>query len=169
MKNRLALIVPLLALVLSSCAGYKVGPNKPAHLAHVTKIAVPIFENLTLEPRLSVLATNALIKELQNDGTYQIVKKENADAILECTIRDIDRSQFRAVRTNVLRTRELRVDLKTDYKLKDPSGATLHSGRIYRGSYIVLDPNFQLSEHQAMEEAVQRSAAALVSEIADGW
>ena len=45
----------------------------------------------------------------------------------------------------------------------------LHSGRVYGGSTVVLDPNFQLSEHQAMEEASQRIAATLVSEIAEGW
>lgn len=169
--NRLFLsLLPLLGLMLTSCAGYRLGSNKPAHLADIVKIAVPTCENETLEPRLNVLFTNAVIKQLQTDGSYQITSKDNADAVLEMKILNIDRSQFRAVRTNVLRTSELRVELRADYKLREAgTGAVLHSGRVYGSSYIVLDPNFQLSEHQAMEEASQRIAVNLVSEIADGW
>jgi hypothetical protein len=161
------LLLPLLALV--GCAGYTLGPTKPAHLSSVTKIAVPTFENETLEPRLAVLVTNAVIKQLQVDGTYQIVNRDQADAVLEAKISDIDKSQWRAVRNNTLRTSELLVRLRTDYKLKDAAGTALHQGRVLGESYLVLDANWQLSEHQAMEEAAQRIAATLVSEIADGW
>lgn len=170
MTLRPALLLPVLALVLTSCAGYQIGTSKPAHLQAIRAIAVPTFSNDTLEPRLSVLMTNAVIKQLQTDGSYQIASEGSADAVLEAKITDIDRAQFRAVRTNVLRTSELRVDLRVDYKLKEAgTNKVLHSGRVFGGSYIVLDPNFQLSEHQAMEEASQRIAMTLVSEIADGW
>lgn len=170
MKKLLTLLSPLVALFMTGCAGYQLGGVKPAHLSQVTKIAVPTFENETLEPRLAVLVTNAVIKQLQVDGTYEVVSRDKADAILEARISDIDRSQWRAVRNNVLRTKELLVRLRTDYRLKDPaSGSNLHTGRVIGESYIVLDPNFQLSEHQAMEDAAQRLAATLVSEISDGW
>lgn len=161
------LLLPILALV--SCAGYQLGSNKPAHLTNVTRIAVSTFENETLEPRLAVLVTNAVIKQLQVDGTYQIVGRDQADAVLEAKISDIDKSQWRAVRSNTLRTRELLVRLRTDYKLKDSAGTQIHQGRVLGESYLVLDPNWQLSEHQAMEEAAQRIASTIVSEIADGW
>jgi hypothetical protein len=170
MKLFHALFLSVVALVLSSCAGYHIGINKPKHLAKIEKLAVPTFTNDTLEPRLSVLMTNALIKQLQVDGSYKIASKDKADGILECRIRRITRSPYRSVRTNVLVTSELRVDMYVDYKLKDAAtNAVLHSGRVYGSSYIVLDPNFQLSDHQAMEEGSQRIASQLVSEIAEGW
>lgn len=170
MKLFHALVLPVIALALSSCAGYRIGPSKPAHMAGIAKLAVPTFTNETLEPRLAVLLTNAVIKQLQVDGTYQIAPKDSADAVLECKITRINRSQFRAVRTNVLQTSELRVDLQVDYRVKEAgTDAILHNGRVNGGSTIVLDPNFQLSEHQAMEEASQRIANTLVNEIAEGW
>jgi len=164
------LLLPLLVLLTPGCAGYRLGGSKPAHLAAVTKIAVPTFENLTLEPRLAVLVTNAFIKELQMDGTFQVVSRDQAEAILEGRIMNIDRSQFRAVRNNVLRTSQLQVRLRTDYKLVNPAdGEVLHRGRATGNSYIVLDPNFQMSEFQAMEDAAQRMAAGLVTDLAEGW
>jgi hypothetical protein len=85
-------------------------------------------------------------------------------------VADVDRSQFRAVRNNVLRTSQLLVRLRTDYKLVNPADNTvMHRGRVFGESYIVLDPNFQLSEQQAMEDAAQRLAVTLTSEVSEGW
>ena len=171
MTKFLRCTLPLLAgLFLTHCAGYQVGSIKPAHLSGLTKIAVPTFTNYTLEPRLAVLVTNAVIKQIQMDGSYQVVTRDEADAVLEADVTDIDRSQFRAVRNNVLRTSQLLVRLRTTYKLTNPvDGSSLHRGQAIGESYIVLDPNFQISEHQAMEDATQRLAATLVSEISEGW
>lgn len=163
------LILSLIAFALTSCAGYQLGNNKPAHLQSVTKLYVPTFSNNTLEPRLAVLVTNAVIKQLQASGAYQIVGADQADATLEGKIDTITRSQFRSVRTNTLRTRELLVRLRTDYKIVDPSGAKLHTGRVVGDSHVVLDTNFQTSERQALSEAAERMAATLATEISDGW
>ncbi|MBX7209273.1 MAG: hypothetical protein K1X78_13225 [Verrucomicrobiaceae bacterium] len=170
MKLLHALVLSTAALFLSNCAGYHIGNSKPAHMEKVGKLAVPAAQNDTLEPRLSALVTNAVIKQLQLDGAYQVASKDRADAVLECRIKRINRSPYRSVRTNVLVTSELYVGLYVDYKVKESGTNTLlHSGRVYGASYIVLDPNFQLSEHQAMEEASQRIASQIVNEIAEGW
>jgi hypothetical protein len=169
MKRWHTLLVLLLPLWLSSCAGYKLGPSKPAHLTKVAKLYVPTFENATLEPRLAVLVTNAVIKQLQMSGGYEIVSEDKADATLKATIADLDRSQFRSVRTNTLRTRELLTRLRVDYRIEDSSGSKLHQGRVVGESYIVLDPNFQTSERQALSETSERLAASLANEITSGW
>jgi hypothetical protein len=52
------------------------------------------------------------------------------------------------------------VELQADYKVKEAgTDAVIHAGRVFGASTIVLDPNFQLSEHQAMEVAVVRLAS----------
>ena len=166
----LAYLLPLVVLTLTGCAGYQLGGAKPTHLAGVTRIAVPTFENLTLEPRLGSLTTNAVIKQIQADGSYQVVSRDQADAVLEAQVSDVDRSQFRAVRNNVLRTSQLLVRLRVNYKLvSQADGTVLHRGQVWGESYIVLDPNFQLSEQQALEDAAQRLALTLTSDLADGW
>ena len=163
------LLLPLLALLLSSCSGYQIGPTKPSSLQNVTKLYVPTFKNQTLEPRLAVLATNAVIKQLQLSGAYQIVSQDQADATLEGRISDIDRQQYRSVRNNTLRTSQLLVRLKTEYKVVDTSGSKLHSGRVISDSYVILDPNFQTAERQSLSEAAERMAASMVDELTNGW
>jgi outer membrane lipopolysaccharide assembly protein LptE/RlpB len=169
MKRWHTLLLLLLPLLLNACAGYQLGTTKPAHLAQITKLHVPTFANATLEPRLAVLLTNAVIKQLQMSGGYEIVSEDKADAKLVGTIADLDRSQFRSVRTNTLRTQELLTRLRVDYSIQDSAGQKLHKGRVVGESYIVLDPNFQTSERQALSETSERLAVSLANEITSGW
>jgi hypothetical protein len=159
-----------LSFVLTSCAGYHLGSQRPAHLANITKLAVPTFDNQTLEPRLSSVVTNALIKQIQMDGSYQIVSKDDADAVLEGSIARVDRSQFRSVRRNVLRTSQLQMRLVASFSIKDTaSGRPLHSGTTSGTSYVILSSNVQNSEAQALEDAAQRLANSIANEISEGW
>lgn len=169
MKRWIVLLLPVLSLVLTNCAGYQLGNSKPSHLQSVTKLYVPTFVNKTLEPRLAVMVTDAVIKQIQLSGAYQIVNEDQADATLEANISDVDRSQRRSVRSNTLRTLELQVRLKTEFKIIDTSGTRLHTGRVLGESYVVLDSNFQTSERQAFSEAAERMAVSLADEISNGW
>jgi hypothetical protein len=163
------LCLPVLIFALASCSGYQLGSSKPSRLAGVQKLAVPTFKNDTLEPRLEVLATNALIKKIQMDGAYQIVPVSEADAVLRGTITNIDRSQFRSTRSNTLRTSELLMRLQVIYTVEDNTGAVIHSGTARGQSNIVLDPNVQLSERQGLADAADNLSTSLASQISEGW
>ena len=122
-------------LLLSNCAGYTLGGQKPTHLAGVTKLAVPTFENQTLEPRIASLVTNALIKQIQMDGSYQIVPEDEADAVLKGSVISVNRSQFRSNRLNVLRTSQLQMTLSTQFTITDTT-----SGRPRNPGFGVAGP-----------------------------
>lgn len=169
MKKFAFLLAPLALSLLTQCAGYQLGASKPAKMVNVTKLAVPTFKNDTLEPRLEVLATNALIKKIQADGAYKIVPASEADAVLNATIVDIHRSQFRAVRSNTLRTSELLMRLQIRYTVNDSAGTELLAGQASGASNIVLDPNVQLTERQALADAAERLSTSLASQISEGW
>src|SRR5829696_6241340 len=76
------LLLSLLALCFPGCAGYQLGPVKPKLMADVRSIAVASFKNDTLEPRVEVMLANAVIKQIQQDGTYRVADEKSADAIL---------------------------------------------------------------------------------------
>jgi len=165
----LFLLLASCCLLLSGCAGYTLGAQKPAHLRHITKIAVPTFENLTLEPRLASLVTNAVIKQLQNHGSYQIVSKSEAEAVLQGKVATINRTQFRSDINNVLRSSQLQATLNCLFTITDASGKVLHSGTASADSYIILEANLQLSETQLFEDTAQRLAFNLADQISEGW
>jgi hypothetical protein len=127
-------IVPVLALLLCGCAGYKLGPGKPYYMKDVNTVAVPTFKNNTLVPRIEVLTANSLIKQFQTDGTYEITSEDRADAIVEGTIASIERRAARSLRGNVLATTEFEVDLKIAYTVTQRTTGTYSriSGRRYR-------------------------------------
>jgi hypothetical protein len=166
----LFLLLAACCLLFSGCAGYTLGANKPAHLRHITKIAVPTFENLTLEPRLASLVTNAVIKHLQNHGSYQIVAKSEAEAVLQGKVANINRTQFRSDLNNVLRSSQIMATLTCLFTITDTaSGKVLHDGNATADSYIILEANLQLSETQLFEDAAQRLANNLADQISEGW
>lgn len=169
MKKFQAFVLSLFIAALPSCAGYHAGVSKPRQMKDIVKLAIPTFKNDTLEPRLEVLFTNALIKKLQANGSYKIVGRDEADAVLKGTIMEITRHQFRAVRNNTLRTAELLVRLRVKYEVVGNEGGKLLQGQKQGQSNIVLDPNLQLTERQALADATERLAIDLASELSEGW
>ena len=166
----LRLLTAALALLLPACAGYTTGSDKPTRMESIQSIAVPTFRNLTLEPRSAVLVTNNVVRQFQIDGTYQIKDAQNADAVLRGTIRDFTRRQLRSARNNNLRTRELELLLTVDYTVEEPVTSNLLSkGTVTGSTSVFLDPNFQLSERQAIDDASRKMAEELVSRLAEGW
>ena len=186
-----AIALALVALSLSGCAGYQMGSIKPEAYSHIRKISVPTFENRTLEPRVSVLMTNAVIKQIQMDGTYEISTKKNADAELRGTINRIERRQLRSARTDTFTSTELQSYLVIRWALYDPntgqklqysqardidennvegtSGLKIRPGQNVGRTIVFLDPNFQTSERGAIPVAAQKAAEQLVSQLAEGW
>ena len=178
--------------LLTGCAGYQLGEVKPSIYSGVNNLHVHLFENKTLEPRLASLVTNAVLKEVQADGTYKVSSRANCDAVLVGTIRKIQKTQLRSVRTDTLRSEELRIYLYVDWRLEDPNTGEDLNKRVIAGEgpkdknrgddvYRVanqqvvgetiqfVDRSFQVGERNAYSVAAQDAATKLVSALANGW
>lgn len=177
---------------LTGCVGgYQIGSVKPADYADIETIWIPTFENSTLEPRLAALTTNAVISAMQQDGTFKVGSKENSDVVLRARISRIERSQQRSANNNVLQTRELLVQISVNWYLEDlatgqrvaranpfgvdaserdlVTGQRRQAGNVVGRTTIFLDPNFQLSDRQALVLAAEDAAEQLVSYLSEGW
>lgn len=158
------------SVLFGSCAGYQLGPIKPTTMAGIHSLAVPTFKNETLEPRIQSLVTNSVIRQLQADGSYTVASESKADATVLGTIKTIERRQLRGVRTDVLRTREMEVTVTLDYVVRNLStGVEVAKGTVRGRTDIFLDPNFQLSERQAVQKAAETAAINLVNAISEGF
>lgn len=159
-----------LSCLFTSCAGYHLGADKPTKLANVNTLAIPVFKNQSLEPRSSVLVTNNVIKQFQMDPTFKIVDTKNADAVLKGTILRFERRQLRGAKDNVLKSRELSIKLWVDYTVEDSKTAeVLAKGTAQGETSVFLDPKFQLTERQAIDEASRKVAEEILSRVAEGW
>jgi len=160
----------LASLVLTGCFGYQLGGAKPSALAGISSIAVPMFDNQTLEPRVGVLATNATVGALAADGTYKIKSKADADAILEAAVTRINYVQIRADRLDTLRPAELQNVVSVEWKLTDSrSNRVLDTGTAFGSSRFFLDPNAQTSRTNALPDAVENAARSIASQLGDGF
>jgi hypothetical protein len=168
---RFSLLLLLPALALSSCAGYRLGGAKPSSLAGVKTISVPMFANETQHPRAEAIATSAVAAAITQDGTYRLGGSNNADAILEGTLRSIDYTAIRGSRLDSLLPEELHNRVKIRWILKDAKDPTkvLASGTSTGRSQLFVDSNLQTARNNALPDALERAGEALVSTLANGY
>lgn len=170
------LAVSLLPVVFSGCAGYHMGSLKPSAMQDVRSVAVLTFQNKTLEPRMEVPFANALIKQLHQEGTYQVAREEDSDAIIHGTLERIDRSPARGLRSDFFQTTEFDLNVLVRIKVVERvSGKVLLSRSVTGNSSFFVSstsPNtgdVNKDERQAIPMAAEDAAQKVVSYLADGW
>jgi len=165
-----ALLATLICFALGGCLGYHIGPVKPYYLRDVHTIAIPTFKNHTLVPRIDVLVTDTVIKQLQQDGTYQITNGDKADATLTGEIVRITRAPARSVRGNVLATTEFSLWLVVKFSLTGRDGTQLVPPNDVIGTTtFFVSSDVTSDERQALPLATEDLANRLVTQISEGW
>jgi outer membrane lipopolysaccharide assembly protein LptE/RlpB len=165
-KNLLAAV----CLLLTGCLGYHVGPVKPGVLRDVHLVAVPTFENKTLLPRIEALVTDSVIKQLQQDGTYKVADKGDADAVLKAEITAVDRTPARSVLGNVLATTEFNLAMHVRYKLETRGGTVLMpEAEVVGTTSFFVGTDVTTDERQALPLAAEELATHLVTQLSEGW
>ena len=160
----------LAAASLCGCAGYRLGDVKPNYLRGVKTIAVLNFRNTTFTPRVETLVTNTVIKQFQQDGTYQITTPDKADAILDGVVNGVSRSPTRSLRGNVLATSEFNLTVNVGYTLRGRDGkALVGPGSIGGTTSFFVGSDVITDERQALPLAAEELAMRLVSQISEGW
>ena len=143
---------------------------KPGVLRDVHVIAVPTFENKSLLPRIEVLVTDSVIKQIQQDGTYKVANKDNADAVLKAEIIEISRTPARSVLGNVLATTEFNLTMHVRYKLDTRSGTSLTPyAEVVGTTSFFVGTDVTTDERQALPLAAEELATHLVTQLSEGW
>jgi Lipopolysaccharide-assembly len=136
----------------------------------VQKIAVPILKNATIAPDIEALATTTLIRQIQQDGTYQVTGEDQADAIVRATITSVDRSKARSLVGNVLASSEFNLRVTIDFRIERPNTQQLLGRRSIEGDTSFFVGNDTASqEREAIPLAVQDAAVQFVSFLSEGW
>ena len=158
-------------VLLVSCAGYHLNGSKPASLANVKTISVSMFANKTQHIRAEALATSAVTSAFAQDGTYRFSSPGSSDAVLEGTVKKIEYTSIRGSRLDTLLPEELNNTVTLSWQLKDAHDPTkvLASGESSGTSQLFVDSNLQTARNNALPDALERAAEALVSQLANGF
>ncbi|MBV9673089.1 MAG: hypothetical protein JO076_09745 [Verrucomicrobia bacterium] len=136
----------------------------------VHRVAVPIFKNITLAPDVEALATTTVIKQLQQDGTYQISGEDQADAVVRGTIINVQRTRARALRGNTLATSEFNLLVTIQFRVVRPNTDALLTQREISGvSSFFVGNDVASQERQAIPLAVEDAAVQFTSFLSEGW
>jgi hypothetical protein len=166
-------LIALLSLALGACANYQMGSTpKSQGLKDVRVIYVPTVQNETDETDLPGIMTNAILQELDRDGTYRHARKDESDAILEVTIKKVERSAIRQSTEQFLTTLQFQLRVTVQYRLynmKDKKDAIPNATVIGTTTFFVQGDQTE-SQRQAYPLAAVSAAQAMVSSLANsGW
>jgi hypothetical protein len=155
----------------NSCAGYRLGVSKPAALAKVKNIHVPMFSNQSFHPRAEALATSAVVNAFTTDGTYRITSLDEADAVLEGRVASIQYSQLVGNRLDTALPEQLSNAVTLGWELKDARDRSkvLMAGSSVGTSQLFVTSNLQTSRNNALPEAVERAGEKMVSQLSSSY
>ena len=148
-----ALALGLLAAAVAGC-GYSFRGTLPEH---IQTVAVPIFVNKTGEPKLGSVLTNGVLEAFSTNGRLRVVRREDADAVLEGEV--IGYSVVSISYDSNANVRQYRLTVTMNLKLLDmKKSAVLFEEHSFREK---ADFNVQnaVSQTIAVEETAVRSAA----------
>jgi len=136
----------------------------------VHRVAVPIFKNATIASDIQAMATTTVIKQIQQDGTYEVSGVDQADAIILGTITSIERTKARSLQGNVLASSEFNLRVDIEFKIERANTSQLLGQRTVEGTTSFFVGNdTAVQENQAIPLAVEDTAIQFVSFLSEGW
>ena len=158
----------LVALALSGCAGYRLGPTNG--LAPGEKsVRVQPFANQTMEPRLGDAVTAALRKNLQHDGTYRLATHGDADIVVTGTLKRYDRHELSFLPKDVLTARDYRVSVTAQIVARDTnSGKTILDDEVVGYTLVRVGSDLTSADRQALPLLADDLAKRATALLADG-
>lgn len=154
---------------LTGCAGYTLGPTPPTYMKGIQRVAVPIFKNVSITPDVEAVTTTAVIKQIQEDGTFQVTGVDQADAVVNGTITEVDRTKARSLQGNVLASAEFNLVVTIVFRIQRPTGQILADRKIQGTTSFFVGNDIASQEREAIPLAVQDAAVQFVSFLSEGW
>jgi hypothetical protein len=157
-----------LQLLLTGCAGYRVGPVLNAQYRTV---AVEMFKNQTLKPQLEAPITNAIIKRFQSDGTLRVVNAGDADLLVTGAVTKQERRELRSVRDDTEIVREYRLTIIAEVQAhnRHTGEAVLKPTLVSGSADTFIGSDLQSAEYQALPLIADDLAKQVVSLLAESW
>jgi hypothetical protein len=168
--NALSLLAA--SLLLSGCAGYKLGPTNGA-VAREKSVQITPFSDQTLQPRVTDAFAQQLRKELQRDGTYTLATRNDGDIILSGAIIRYQRYEVSFASNDILTVRDFRLVLSARVTARERSTGKVifergDSNPVSGFTLIRVGSDLTSAERQAMPLLAQDLARNVTALLVDG-
>jgi hypothetical protein len=167
MKIEKLLFFPVLALLLSGCAGYRTGSTLDPAIQTVSLSVV----NKTDEPSIEVEVMKALRAELQMDGRLAVRSPEDADTSITVTLKEFNLYPLAFNRRHGSLAEEYRMTLTASVVFANSeTGEVIHENPL-----VTADGEFPFSadltatKRGAMPDAAADLARKVISLTVNGW
>lgn len=168
LPSRAALLALAAVLLLSGCAGYRLGPSNGLP-AGAKSVQVRPFLNLTLEPRLTDAVTAQLRRELQRDGTFRLASHEDGDIVVSGSITRYHRQEMSLSPADTLTVLDYRLDLTAQVTARDRSSGKLLLDQVVTGHTLIrVGSDITSTERQALPLLAGDLARNVAALLADG-
>jgi len=150
------------------CAGYRLGPTNGMP-AGSRSVQVKLFQNETWEPRLSEPVATSLRRSIQQDGTFRLDTKGDADIVLEGTITEFNRSGLSFDPRDVLTVRDYELVVSARFTATErATGKVILASSAAGRTVIRAGADLPSAERQAAPLLAEDLARKITSALVDG-
>ena len=167
------LFLSTILLTLWSCSYTFTGASVPEHLE---SIAIPTFDNRSgsSEPELQQIFTDLTVQKFIEDNTLQVREKQNANAVLECTISSLIDAP--AVVSNLesggegISQRKITINVRVVYRDFILRKTVWDKNFSNYGEYANQgDIDIQTARRSAIEDAADKIAEDILLAVVSNW
>ena len=173
-RNSIMISMVLGGMLLSGCAGYKLGPVN-GQVAGARSVRVKFFSNETLEPRLRTAVNRSLRQHLQQEGTLRLKTRGEegedgdfkADLVVSGSLTSLTRNGVNYKPADVLEVSDYNLSLTANIKVTESVTGKVILSRVVTGATTVrVGADLSSSERQAVpliaDELARRATALIV-------
>ncbi len=161
------IILTVVSGMLSGCAGYRLGSSLPEG---IEVIHIPTFINKTTEPLLEVVTSQAVISEIQRDGTLSLGNLEKSDIILNVSVIDLRLQPLRYEKDQSTTTREYRMIITASLKLTNRSSGKIMTRSVVKGEADFMPVgDLSSAKRDTLPAASRDLARRIVENVVEYW
>jgi len=165
-KSPLHLVLVIFAC--AGCAGYRVGPVS-GDVAGERSIEVAPFASKVIEPRVGDAVTTSLRRQLQEEGTFRLNTRGEADIVVTGSVIEYDRSNLSFQPEDILTPRDYRLRIRAHVTARDrTSGRVLLDREVLGHTTLRVTPDLSSAERQAIPQAAEELARNITALLTEG-
>lgn len=162
-----ALRTLLILLFLAGCAHYSTSAR--AIPSHIRTVAVPLFENVTVEPGIKEPLTDAVIARFLQDNQLRVVDARDADAMIIGTIIDVREESLTFQQGQD--TRETRIWIIASVRFEDVRERKViwEEPRLSEWGVFQVVTGTDADRDPGIEQAIDKMAETILNRTIAGW